>query len=666
VRANDLLFDEREAFPGLRPTDMQSIAEIIRYYLAALAISCLAWPALRCCALRPIGAWIAARILAPFAISLGVIHFCRWTGLPWSGPLVWAVALGVAALGIAVGLQASRAGARRRCVLSCFRLRAAERRFLIRFEAALALCALLLAVFIGKHYGNHALGERIHDAGLIAHWAAKPQIPPPDNSFSGGTVRIYYLGLLTASAVGKAAGLAPHRIYFCGLIFQWLLFIAACLFLARVLRLRRWRIAGLPLLALAMGSAAFLSLGLGAPLIQYTRIIPYTINEIPSMALWVAEVHAHLFALPLFVLWVGLVIPAIRRRRASFLAPLALTAVCLAATDSWFVLPAALWTLALAAIEGKRAWQFGVKILIPFLAICVVLALPFVLNSASPPLRIRWFDHPFSRPDRLLILFGPLLVPLGFLGAMGGQSRFARRLGWLFAAAGLAVIVFCEIAYFDVGIPSPGERQNTTHRFHLIAWIFLAAACGAFWSHRPSKRWTEPCLWVWIALFTVLGAIPGLHSLGAAPHPWRWDARAALDPDRTGTLEAADWILRHAPPDAILAESAGSPYKGYCSVSAMSGRAAVLGEVDKARNHGAPPAQIQQRLDDLYRIYLDFPESGEILRRYGVRYIVLGPAEEKAFPGCRADALAAKYATLFRARQVRVLDACSQSTAKKN
>jgi uncharacterized membrane protein len=234
--------------------------------------------------------------------------------------------------------------------------------------------------------------------------------------------------------------------------------------------------------------------------------------------------------------------------------------------------------------------------------------------------------------------------------------------------------------YFDHFIPPPGERYNTVFRFHYAAWIFQFLAVLSLWPAQVKRKWMHDMSWALIFFFLIGGnLIPGFSRilahegiyyrkgremirgspdekrLLAKKTQWTLDARAGLDQESYGIKSAAEWLFLNTPPDTVIAESSGVPYQGFSTVSAMSGRTAIMGEIHVVQNRGISNAMTSARLKEVYFIYLDQPEGKEVLKKYHVEYIILSPMEERAFPGCRSGSLIQKYQTIFHANQTRIL-----------
>lgn len=285
--------------------------------------------------------------------------------------------------------------------------------------------------------------EKFMDVAFISSIWRAPHLPPPDPWLSGQPINYYYFGHYLIALVAKALGTVPGTAFNLGvgLIFALaavaIFGVAANLF-ATISPARRWPWRGLVGLTSATGVLVLgnlngaqvwwqnaLTLARQLPALysspwawwfhrdvwpQYdwwtpSRVIPNTINEFPSFSFALADLHAHVLALPFVVVAVGLACNfALARRsgihafgdgRLSLLSLLA-SGVALGglyAINGWD-LPTYLG-LALLALAIQQ-WlsherRFTRALLIDFLTValllgglCLVCYLPFYRDYSSP------------------------------------------------------------------------------------------------------------------------------------------------------------------------------------------------------------------------------------------------------------------------------------------
>jgi uncharacterized membrane protein len=485
---------------GFVAMTLPTLFAIARVFILWAALSVAAFPIFRWCGLRGFSAWLVARCFSPFLFALLCFHGVRWLPFGWSTGVFWIVFAAVALLA--------------RCIYRKQRSpRPIEKRAILRFEGILLLLGIALIVVFGYHYGQRALGERPLDLGFVSRSMTTDRIPPLDFWLAGESLNIYYFGSWTIAVMGKGAFLDPQQAYFIGLILIWLSATAACVFASRAMGLRRSAAASIPLMVLALGNGSWLYHRWGGEqpppgstflIQQLARVIPNTINENPSVAFWVSELHAHVFALPLFVLWASLAPWAMRKKAIRLAGLCGLAAGCLAITDSWLVPPAMLVALGLVFVSGKRHLPSTVMGYLFMGAAALVAGLAFLADYHSFPMQVRVLAESDTTMWQILALFGPLLAVGGLVLWDNRSLLRLNHTGTVFTVSALLLAVFCEVFYLESNLPSPAERQNTVFRFHYAAWILGALAIGAFWPKRFRSPWCRAGTWAMIALFVFL------------------------------------------------------------------------------------------------------------------------------------------------------------------
>lgn len=620
-------------------------------YIAAVLLSAVMWPFFRLAGLRGVPAWLASRVMAPSLFAAFIMHALRWSGLS-RGPGVFWIILPVFSLGAFFVYRKMP------------RLHLPEKRYILIVEAGCLIAAAILYLFFGYYYGGGALGERPLDLGLVSSLWGEGRFPPADFWFSGNPLNTYYLGSWTMAMLGRAVFLHPWQVYFSGLVLIWVQVMLACLLSVRLFHFRGKGAGAFSILVLLSGNAGFLfhmfrgiSPFRKEAVIHLSRIIPHTINENPSVAFFVSELHAHVLALPLLIAWIVLVTETLKRKHYPLAVLTGIAAGLLAMTDSWLVLPGALAAVLILVFQKKGAALFGLKALPILAGAALVTSLAFLVDFRGYPFRLLRVTLSPTTFLHLLTLFGPLLL-IHILGyPFRGEFGFMGRSGTALFVTSIILVILCELVYIDNNFPAPGERQNTVFRFHFAAWVFLALSFSAFRSFRYRNRKLKWIAWGIAVFFMLGGIVPGMARLLSmmAKGSFTTDARHALDLEQSGRLESSEWLFKNTSPGVVIVESAGNPYRGFGTVSSMSGRTALLGELDKLMNHGVKTEELEKRLSDLFRIYGNAPDARGLLEKYRAEYIVSGSKEKEAFPGYREDPLLQKYKTVFQSGDTRIL-----------
>jgi uncharacterized membrane protein len=227
-----------------------------------------------------------------------------------------------------------------------------------------------------------------------------------------------------------------------------------------------------------------------------------------------------------------------------------------------------------------------------------------------------------------------------------------QRPVWLAIAGGVACLLGPELLYvrdeFDNG---PLYRMNTVFKLGYQAWLLLGlAAIGALawrgeWLARRSLRWT-------------LGPLAALAATAALVYPIAGTYSRKDGFSRSPTLDGLDWLRDRAPGDpgaiawlnehaggGVVLESVGADYSafGHGRISTFTGLPTVLGWPGHELQWGH---RLGSRRADVAQMYSSPTTAGAeaLLRRYGVRWVVVGPLERTDY----GDAGVAKWDRLGR------------------
>ena len=378
------------------------------------------------------------------------------------------------------------------------------------------------------------------------------------------------------------------------------------------------------------------------------------------------------------------------------------------AVNSWsYPVMAGLLALAVVAWlfdpRSERARPAAVRWLLAVLALSVLLLLPFYLSfdPAARGIGVVEEGRGFARWLRdQLLLFGSLLVfvALAFLGRLLATRRPGRnavwiavaalfagsllaavqwahvallavllvvalqallapatppplRLVWLLVAGGLTCLLGPELLYVrDEFDGSALYRMNTVFKLDYQAWLLLGlAAIGALawwreWLPRGLGRWAFGLLAgavvVAAAVYPIVGTYARKDGFDSSP---TLDGLGWLRDRAPGDPGAIAWLNDHAPDGSVVLEAVGEDYSpfGHARISTFTGLPTVLGWAGHERQWGH---DVDDRAAEVARAYRA-PESAlDVLRRYDVRYVVVGPLERTDY----GDAGVAEWDALGR------------------
>jgi len=351
------------------------------------------------------------------------------------------------------------------------------------FAVAFAAMALLVA------YSPDVWGtEKPMDMAFVTASNASTSFPPHDPWMAGEELNYYYLGHLAMAIPIKVLGTAPDHGYNLAVALLMALAATAVFTLAgTVWAAARPRLPGVRggpvavgvtavVVCIVLGNLAGVREWLDAadPPSDYdwfaaSRVVPGTINEFPWFSFLLADLHAHVLALPFTVVALGFVLQvvlagprgdAVLRGVAEALAA-GLAVGVLYAVNSWsYPMTAALLVAAVAIwLRDPRSAggrSYAITWLVLVLAASVVLVLPFWLNfnPAASGIALVEERRPFARfLGDLALLYGIFagLLAAAFAARVRAARRPERTLVWggvaaLFAGSLLATADLAGVA----------------------------------------------------------------------------------------------------------------------------------------------------------------------------------------------------------------------------
>ena len=476
------------------------MTEAFRWYLVTVAIGGAGL--LPAAALFPTLHSRGVLYARPLALVLVAVA-AWWIG--WSG----LIAYGVGALAIVVvGLWSATAvtGVRRpdlvRVVLS-------QKRLLLIGE--LVFIAVFAVVTLARAQAPNAQStEKPMDLLMLTAVHRAETFPPPDPWLSGETVSYYHLGHLATDAVGQLSNNGPEVSFNLGMATIGALVGAAIFGLVgdvlalSPLRRRSSRWVGgvsgvLALLWVAPLAAqrdivTFVSSDANNGLLDEwwwwwdaTRVLPGPITEFPAFSILLGDLHAHVLALPISLVAIGLAVstfsgraPLTWRSWLSHPARLVLAGVIFAAlfmTNSWDILTfGLLWFGAAVAAFRRVGWDwplaiFGaVRYLVPPVGAALLLAAPFIANFNSIARSVELVSIEASDPGNWLLIWLVPLLPLA-LGVAALRIGADRRAAVLGAFAAVLVVVAWAVLQL-----ASGEGDALVDRSW--GWVVLAMLVG--------------------------------------------------------------------------------------------------------------------------------------------------------------------------------------------
>src|SRR3989338_1739603 len=525
--------------------------------------------------------------------------------------------------------------------------------------------------------------ERFMDMAFFNASALANYFPPLDPWRAGEPINYYYYGHYIFALVSRLSGIPTNFGYTftLGLIFSstimlsWALvkrFINSNLFAA---------LAGF--FAAVSGTIAysFCVLASTAPVIcsyaKSTRLYEpsYIINEIPSYSFTVGDLHAHLIALPFFILALFFLYELFGREKIGYglIGVLAVILASLGMINPWDFVSLALIVFLIAVFKliGNKDRDFASKA-VALGVLSIVLMLPFLMHFESGAAGIEF--APFYATSRNLLGSYQYPTPLsGWLGMWGGFSAllalcffiFRNKIGslkkfpaLLVLAAGLLLIgveLFFIKDIYSLANP-PYFRANTVFKFGFHAWTLLSLStmilsAEAFRHYRFRKTWL---LSVFIMFFVFFGFFYPVRAIGefylSSVSPETLDGSMFLKTLYPDDYAAIIWLNENVRERKVVVEAAGDSYKDYGRISVFSGMINPVNWLTHEwgwhfKPEGPPPANPKAPVEsgwgkiavisgDVRKIYesSDIKETKTLLRKYGAEFAYIGDLERKEYP----------------------------------
>ena len=418
--------------------------------------------------------------------------------------------------------------------------------------------------------------EKLMDFAILNSLFRAEVFPPLDPWLSGGYLDFYYyFGHLVVATMGKLTGTPPEVAYNLGLSLFFALAVTTTVSLGYNLAGKKR--CGLLAAFFVVLSGNLKSVVLAIKTVYYgftpdiyyywgsSRVIPNTANEFPSFTFLHGDLHAHLAAIPLQLLFLVLLLNLYRSlQRGRFeVGTCILTGFVLGfffPTHSWDY-PTYLFIIVLITVYLLGASKQMLKVLSVIVGSSLIFFIPFHTDfHPSGVSGLGLVDVHTCVPDYVLV-FGLLLLPLTFfmvymyynipltqqigvgkitLGAaslaillalsyfLEAQLLFllivmlaiwiwylvrAREGGlsadtpfvMILVVAGLLVSIFCELFYFKDAFEPPFQRFNTVFKLYNQVWIlFAVSASFAVYQITTKLRSAIRSVWlVAVAIFLI-------------------------------------------------------------------------------------------------------------------------------------------------------------------
>ena len=246
------------------------------------------------------------------------------------------------------------------------------------------------------------------------------------------------------------------------------------------------------------------------------------------------------------------------------------------------------------------------------------------------------------RNNRGAVLEEPSSASAGLRQFQWDDSASASTFPFMLIAMAALLLIGPELFYV---VDVFNNRMNTIFKLYYQAWILLAVAASYATYYLVSRysgagaRIRVPG-YVWAGLVFLGGVASvyypiatGYSKISGLAGEVTLDGLAYVAEESPGELAAIQWLKKnHSHGDAIV-EAIGDDYSSHGRVSASTGIPTILGWVGHEEQWRGSRKPLEGRTEAVESLYQsdDSQEAREILDRYGVTYIIVGPRERAKY-----------------------------------
>jgi hypothetical protein len=271
---------------------------------------------------------------------------------------------------------------------------------------------------------------------------------------------------------------------------------------------------------------------------------------------------------------------------------------------------------------------------------------------AATRLQIGWVVGEGGRDETWLTFW---LWNAGLLGILclvaivvGLVDRHRRPADRIVPPRALRTLLALQVIFVVVNVvvfqPWDWDNHKILVYWMLAAAILAAALLVAVW--RRVRGW-RPAGRV-LARLVVVAAVVGIVAGPTLENAWMLGGGGRYRMLTTNQIELADRIRELVPADRTIVSGMGS----HDAAQMLSGRQVLMGYWGQLWVSGIDHAQ---RESEVRRIYQLAPDAAELIDRYGVGAVVIGP-EERSNLGADEDAFRARYPVIVETPFYTVFD----------
>ncbi|MBI2024201.1 hypothetical protein HYT00_02350 [Candidatus Giovannonibacteria bacterium] len=405
----------------------------------------------------------------------------------------------------------------------------------------------------------------------------------------------------------------------------------------------------------------------------------YIINEIPSYSFTVGNLHAHLIALPFFLLFLILLynVALQDKPRLRDFSLIALTLAVSGMINAWDFITGAslLGALILYKLFSKKEILNIGKWLLAGAATLLgsaILALPYILHFTSPVLGLGFapayvklhnlsntqYPTPFAA---ILGMWGIFIMGIIFWLLI--KKKKPVNFSFLFALGlvSFGILVGVELFFikdiYSIANP-PYFRANTTFKFGYHAWtmfsILFSILMASFFQYFFSwQKYISYLAKASLIIALIAGAFypyQAINQYYTGRDPLDLDGSVWINKTMPDDYQAIQYINRTFKDRVVIAEAIGDSYTNYARITAFTGMITPMGWKShewtwRFNGKDAANARVGEQVEtgwgavslvaeDISILYQTSDElaAKKIIEKYEIKYLYIGGLEREAYP----------------------------------
>ena len=553
--------------------------------------------------------------------------------------------------------------------------------------------AIYIVYLLLRSHNPNGGSERMMDMALLTAAGKTNYFPFIDPWYAGKTVNYYYYGQYLMSLLSNLVSI-PYDITYnlsLVLIYTESVILSAALVYAITGRKRMGMLAAY--LVTTAGALYYTGRVIKDVYFQHKTLSiftathfydpSYTIREIPSYSFTVGDLHAHVIALPFFLLGLIFIYTLVNAPKPN--AVLVAVMIPLFATsgliNGWDIITLFTLTGLACFIKSARATHGDIlhptKVGLKWLAApCIIVAgtvfmmLPFIRNFHSPVMGVGFIpafviknnlgnvQYPTS-PFALLGLWGIFAVCFALFWRISKSVRRESEFILALMTGGLLLVVGMDLFFvrdiYSIANP-PYFRSNTTFKFGIHAWVILCVMFTVLMDNMRRVPRTSLQKYGAILLIAIVVAGGAFYPFNAVRSYYLGNNNAVnisvaqwMQTQEPGDYETVNYINRVVHDRKVIAEAVKDSYSNFSRIASYTGMITPMGWMTHEwtwRFH--PPvsgsndtgwdavANVSGDIRSLYETS-DMADALRIIKKYNIEYVYIGPLELREYPALQEE-----------------------------